>query len=110
MQITAFTFLFKWCLHLKSHAGYCLTINPWLPVFCFLLSPLHFSFSFKKQQNIDNLAEAILFFMAFSSASNSLIVDWLDQAIERKARQHFTIYEMKKDHAGTVTFNIMHSV
>lgn len=101
MQIMAFTFLFKWCLHLKSH-------DFLFFVFYSLLYTSHFLL--KKQQNIDNLAEAILFFMAFSSASNSLIADWLDPAIERKARQHFTIYEMKKDHAGTVTFNIMHSV
>lgn len=75
-----------------------------------LLSPLQFSFSFEIEQNIANLAQAILLFMAFSSVSNSLIADWLDQAIERQAREHFTIHEMKEDHAGTVTFNIMHSV
>lgn len=79
-------------------------------LFSTLSSTLLFFFKKNKQQNIDNLAEAVLFFVAFLSASNSLIADWLDQAIERKARQHFTIYEMKKDHAGTVTFNIMHSV
>lgn len=56
------------------------------------------------------MAQVILLFMAFSSVSNSLIADWIDQAIERKAREHFTIQEMKEDHAGTVTFNIMHSV
>lgn len=97
-------------LHLKSHTGYCLRISPQLSLFCFLFSPLQFSCSFEIEQNTDNLAEAILLFMAFSSFSNSLIADRLYQAIEHKAREHFTIHEMKEDHAGTVTFNIMHSV
>lgn len=71
MQITAFTFLFKGRLHLKSHTGYCLKINSLLSLFLFhlLLSPLQFSFAFEMEQNIANLARAIPLLVAFSSFS-----------------------------------------
>lgn len=71
MQITAFTFLFKRRLHLKSHTGYCLRINSLLSLFLFhlLLSPLQFSFAFEMEQNIANSARAIPLLVAFSSFS-----------------------------------------
>lgn len=85
MQIMAFTFLFKGCLHLKSHTGYCLRINSRLSLFLFHLplSPLQLSSAFETEQNTANLAGAILLLVAFSCFS--LIAGWADQVLNGEA-------------------------
>lgn len=89
MQIMAFKFLFKGCLHLKSHTGYCLGINSLLS-----FSPSTLSFAFEMEQNLVNLVGAILLLMAFSCFG--LTAECVDQAIERGGREHFSIHEMRK--------------